>query len=51
MQPYDGGFDFWAGNLGFKTEIDELDWINSVNRLEDNSFITKPKGGFNVINV
>ena len=35
----------------FETEIDELDWINSVNRLEGNSFITKPKRGFNVINV
>ena len=35
----------------FETEIDERSWINSVNRLEDNSFITKPKGSFNVINV
>ena len=35
----------------FETEIDETDWINSVNLLEDNSFITKPKRGFNNINV
>ena len=35
----------------FETEIDETDWINSVNLLESNSFITKPKRGFNNINV
>ena len=35
----------------FETEIDEPNWINSINRLESNSFITKPKRGFNNINV